>query len=157
MVCCIARTGPVFSSGNSPHTRLIDARLDRRGGVGHPAEDVMQLDQLLQDVSADTPSGPFLASDAQYLEVFRLARGKPERFDGKNTIPAEEPRWSDLVDPLVRLCHRTRGRSAPGADPNRTRTTARSGTGTTTGPGAGRAAATSSDGSARRLPAVGSA
>ena len=49
------------------------------------------MELLLQPVSADSPSGPDLSYDAEYLEMERLAAGTPERQVGTSVLEAQEP------------------------------------------------------------------
>ncbi|MFN0132040.1 MAG: type VI secretion system protein TssA [Phycisphaerales bacterium] len=63
---------------------------------------------LLAPVSPDAPAGADLSSTPDYLELFTLAAGKPEREIGKVKYPAEDPNWQDVRDRCVSLLKQTK-------------------------------------------------
>jgi type VI secretion system protein ImpA len=68
----------------------------------------LTAEMLLRPVSAESPCGDDLRQDGRYLEVLRLAEGKPERVMGDKVIPAEEPDWRELKDGCAELFARTK-------------------------------------------------
>jgi type VI secretion system protein ImpA len=56
----------------------------------------VDVDQLLTPVSAESPSGENLEYDPSFAELERAAAGEPERYSGKEVIPAKEPGWKDV-------------------------------------------------------------
>ena len=51
------------------------------------------IETLLAAIAADTPCGPDLAYDAQFVALETAARGKPEQQIGEHVTPAEQPDW----------------------------------------------------------------
>lgn len=68
---------------------------------------IVDVDVLLQDVSADAPSGPNLEYDAAFLELEQSAVGKPEVQYGKTIVPAEPPEWKEVKKQALNLLGRT--------------------------------------------------
>jgi type VI secretion system protein ImpA len=56
------------------------------------------LDSLANAISADAPSGPDLAYDAEFLELETLSTPKAEQQFGDSIMPGEEPNWGDVAD-----------------------------------------------------------
>jgi type VI secretion system protein ImpA len=68
----------------------------------------IDVEQLLREVSPDSPCGDDLEYDAAYLEMTRAAAGKPAREMGGQVIPAEEPDWRAVRDQCLALLGRTK-------------------------------------------------
>jgi len=68
----------------------------------------LDVESLLQEVSADLPCGEDLEYDADFGEMERAARGKPEHTIGDNTVPAEDPDWTEVQKRAVQLLSRTK-------------------------------------------------
>jgi type VI secretion system protein ImpA len=58
---------------------------------------MVNLDELLQPVTADAPGGANLEYSPEFAELERTAAGKPERQVGANIVPAEDPDWRALI------------------------------------------------------------
>lgn len=56
----------------------------------------VDVDKLLTPVSEESPSGENLEYDPSFAELERTAAGEPERYSGKEVIPAKEPNWKDV-------------------------------------------------------------
>lgn len=56
----------------------------------------MDIETLLSPISEQTPSGPDLEYDQEFLALDQAARGKPEQQFGDTIVPAEEPSWPDV-------------------------------------------------------------
>lgn len=56
----------------------------------------IEVNNLLQAISADAPCGMNLEYDPAFMELARAAVRKPERQYGNTVIPAEEPDWQDV-------------------------------------------------------------
>ncbi len=56
------------------------------------------LDSFANAISADAPSGPDLAYDAEFLELETLSTPKLEQQFGDSIIPGEEPNWSEVAE-----------------------------------------------------------
>lgn len=65
-------------------------------------------DHWLRPISEDSPAGENLEYDAGFGELERAARGKEERRSGDEVLPAEPPRWREVVDQASTLLDRTR-------------------------------------------------
>jgi type VI secretion system protein ImpA len=65
-------------------------------------------DAILAPVSEDTPSGPDLEFDPDFIELERVAQGKPEQQYGDTIIPGEEPDWQEVERLGAGLLARTR-------------------------------------------------
>jgi type VI secretion system protein ImpA len=68
----------------------------------------LDIENLLKEISAESPSGADLSYDAAFQELERLAKGKPEQQVGTTITPAEEPAWRDVNDRAVELFSRTK-------------------------------------------------
>lgn len=68
----------------------------------------IDVESLLQEVSADLPCGEDLEYDADFGEMERAARGKAEQTIGDNTVPAEDPDWTEVQKRAVQLLSRTK-------------------------------------------------
>ncbi len=69
---------------------------------------VIDVDSLLQEVSADTAAGEDLEYDPEFGELERLAEGKPEQQMGDTVVPAEEPDWKAVRKTALSLLGRTK-------------------------------------------------
>ena len=68
----------------------------------------LNIQQLLQPVTADRPCGEDLSYDPDFMELERLIQGTPEREMGDVKIAAEEPDWRDISRRCQELLARTR-------------------------------------------------
>jgi type VI secretion system protein ImpA len=68
----------------------------------------IDVDSLLQEVSGDLPCGENLEYDADFGEMERAARGKPEQTIGDTTVPAEDPDWAEVQSRAIQLLSRTK-------------------------------------------------
>lgn len=68
----------------------------------------IDVDALLQEVSAELPCGEDLEYDPDYGELERAAQGKPEQIMGDTTVPAEDADWSDVGKRARALLARTK-------------------------------------------------
>ncbi|QVL49137.1 MAG: type VI secretion system protein TssA [Thiocapsa sp.] len=68
----------------------------------------LDLDALLQPVSAESPSGDDLEYDADFLAMVQAAAGTPERRMGESLVPAEDPDWSSVRALALRLLARSK-------------------------------------------------
>ena len=69
---------------------------------------MIDVDVLAAPVSEDSPSGDDLEYDADFLELERLAQGKPEQHVGNTVVPAEEPDWRAVETLALDLLGRTK-------------------------------------------------
>lgn len=68
----------------------------------------IDLEALLSPVSEEAPSGEDLEYDAAFLELERVAEGKPEQQMGDEVIPGEDPVWGEVQKQALELSTRTR-------------------------------------------------
>lgn len=69
----------------------------------------IDVDALLQPLSADSPSGPNLDGEPAFFELDKASKGKPERYASDNkVIPAEEPNWREVKDRALAILGRSR-------------------------------------------------
>jgi len=68
----------------------------------------IELEKLLSAVSEEAPCGEDLSYDPLYMELERLAAGKPEQQVGDTIVPAEEPDWKELRSRCLELTTRTK-------------------------------------------------
>ena len=68
----------------------------------------LNVDELLQPISADKPCGEDLSYDPEFTELERLIPGKPEQEMGNVKAPAEEPDWQDIHGRCMALLQRTK-------------------------------------------------
>jgi type VI secretion system protein ImpA len=66
--------------------------------------DVPDISSCLDPVSADSPTGKDLQYDPEYLDLFKLAKGKEE----SQFAPGEEPNWRDVKTACIKLLKRTK-------------------------------------------------
>ena len=64
---------------------------------------VLDIDALLQPISAEAPCGNNMEYEPPFLELMELARGKPEQVIGDRVKPAEEPQWGEVHDTALEL------------------------------------------------------
>lgn len=69
---------------------------------------MLDKDAILAAVSDDAPSGPDLEFDPDFIELDRVAQGKPEQQYGDTIIPGEEPDWKEVERLGTSLIARTR-------------------------------------------------
>jgi type VI secretion system protein ImpA len=62
----------------------------------------------LDDISAETPTGPNLEFDPDFAALEQAAQGKPEQQYGTTIIPAEDPDWKAVEAQAAGLLERTR-------------------------------------------------
>jgi type VI secretion system protein ImpA len=62
------------------------------GGSGLTA-----VSELMEPIAADSPCGPDLEYDPEFLALEQAAQGKPEQVLGSTVIPKEEPDWDDVA------------------------------------------------------------
>jgi type VI secretion system protein ImpA len=68
----------------------------------------IDVETLLQEISEDLPCGEDLEYDADFGELERATRGKPEQSMGDTLVPAEGPNWKTVQDQAVQLLSRTK-------------------------------------------------
>jgi len=68
----------------------------------------MNIDDLLREVSSDSPCGEDMTYDAAYIEFERLARGTPEQQMGDAVVEAEEPDWRAVRKQGLALLEQTK-------------------------------------------------
>jgi type VI secretion system protein ImpA len=68
----------------------------------------LNLDSLVQPVSAEAPSGADLTYDPAFTELERVAQGTAEQQIGDTIVAAEEPNWRDVGDRCIELLGRTK-------------------------------------------------
>ncbi|HET8707697.1 MAG TPA: type VI secretion system ImpA family N-terminal domain-containing protein, partial [Pseudomonadales bacterium] len=68
----------------------------------------MDIESLLSPISEQSPSGPDLEYDQEFLALDQAARGKPEQQFGDTIVPAEEPAWTDVRKRAEALFSRTK-------------------------------------------------
>jgi len=69
---------------------------------------ILNIESLLQPISAEVPCGPDLEYDPAFLELDRLSEGKPEQQMGKTIVPAQEPDWKEVADRTLALLAKTK-------------------------------------------------
>lgn len=68
----------------------------------------LDVEGVLAPISEESPCGPDLSYDPDYLELERLAQGTPEQQVGDSIIEAQEPNWSDIRDRSETLLKRSK-------------------------------------------------
>ncbi|MDX1945637.1 MAG: type VI secretion system protein TssA [Pirellulaceae bacterium] len=68
----------------------------------------IDVDRLLEPVSADAPCGENLEYDADYAAMELAAAGKPEQQFGSTLIPAEDPEWGEVLGKAIGLLERSK-------------------------------------------------
>ena len=69
---------------------------------------VLEVEQLLQPVSAESPCGENLEYDQAFIEMNRDAEGKPEQQMGDEIIEAQGPDWASVRGKALDLMTRTK-------------------------------------------------
>lgn len=69
---------------------------------------LVDTETLLQPVSPDSPAGDNLEYDPAFLELERIAQGKPEQHMGDAVIPAEPPDDNAVLTQATALLDRTK-------------------------------------------------
>lgn len=69
---------------------------------------VIDVEALAAPLDPEAPCGEDLTYDTGFLELDRLAQGTPEQVMGDETIPAQQPDWSDVASRAVELLGRSR-------------------------------------------------
>jgi type VI secretion system protein ImpA len=69
---------------------------------------IVDVDVLLQELTADAPCGPNLEYDPAFLEFEKIIQGKPEVQYGSTIVPAEPPDWKQVKKQGFELLERTR-------------------------------------------------
>ena len=62
---------------------------------------MLDIQSLLQPVTADAPSGPNREYSPEFAELERTAQGKPERQLGELIVAAEDPDWGAVIEQSV--------------------------------------------------------
>ncbi len=68
----------------------------------------VDVNQLLEPVSEMSPGGENLEYDPSFAELERAAAGEPERYSGKDVIPAKEPNWKEVRRLALELLARSK-------------------------------------------------
>lgn len=68
----------------------------------------MEVDKLLEPVSEAEPAGPNLEYDPSFIELERVAAGKPEQQMGGTIVPGEPPDWNAVYEQALSLLGRTK-------------------------------------------------
>jgi len=68
----------------------------------------IDVSRLLQDISADSPTGENLEYDVAFQQLEKDAAPKPERQMGDSVVPGEEPNWPDVRHHAIELLGRTK-------------------------------------------------
>ncbi|HET7930861.1 MAG TPA: type VI secretion system protein TssA [Rhodanobacteraceae bacterium] len=66
------------------------------------------LDALLAPIDGDSPTGPDLEYDAEFMALERAAAAKAEKVMGDEVKAAEEPDWSSVIDMSLALLRRSK-------------------------------------------------
>lgn len=69
---------------------------------------VINVEELLVEISPEAPCGENLEYDGAYGEMERASVGKPEQQFGDTVVPAEDPDWRDLKRKSLNLLSRTK-------------------------------------------------
>jgi type VI secretion system protein ImpA len=68
----------------------------------------MEIEPLLAAISPDSPCGPDLEYDPDFMGLEQAARGKPEQQFGDTVVPAEEPDWIQIKKQAESLLSRAK-------------------------------------------------
>ena len=66
------------------------------------------LKQLLDGVSNKSPCGDDLEYDPEFIEIEKIAQGKPEQQIGSTVIPAQQADWREVENKSIDLFKRTK-------------------------------------------------
>jgi type VI secretion system protein ImpA len=69
---------------------------------------IIDVEQLLQPVSEESPCGEDLEYDGVFAEMTRAAEGKPEQQMGEQVIEAQPPDWGEVRAKALELLSRTK-------------------------------------------------
>jgi type VI secretion system protein ImpA len=69
---------------------------------------VLESELSLQPISPEEPCGPNLQYDPDFIELEKVAQGKPEQQYGDTIIPAEPPDWKEVKRQSLALHRRTK-------------------------------------------------
>ncbi len=69
---------------------------------------VLDVEALIEPISAETPCGENLEYDADFGELERAAQGTPEQQFGNTVVEAQEPDWKDVRAKALDLLKRTK-------------------------------------------------
>ena len=69
---------------------------------------VIEVEKLLQEISAEAPCGEDLEYDTAFGEMARAAQGRPEQQMGDTLSEAEEPAWREVRGKALDLLSRTK-------------------------------------------------
>src|ERR1700729_943173 len=75
---------------------------------------VINIESILAPVALGDPCGPNLEYDPAFVELERLALGKPEQQIGKTLVPAEAPDWKAVQKAALTLLSRSKDLRATG-------------------------------------------
>ncbi|RLJ19756.1 type VI secretion system protein TssA [bacterium endosymbiont of Escarpia laminata] len=76
--------------------------------MGTPMTSAIDVESILQEISADSPCGEDLEYDPEFIELERLAAGRAEQQIGDTLVEAEEPDWKAVQKASVELLSRTK-------------------------------------------------
>ena len=68
----------------------------------------MEIEALLTPISQDSPCGPDLEYDSDFVALEQASQGKPERQTGEIIVAAEDPNWVDMKQRAGALFSRTK-------------------------------------------------
>lgn len=68
----------------------------------------MEIERLLGPIAPDSPCGPDLEYDPDFMALEQISQGKPERQTGDVIVAAEEPNWIDVRQRAEALFFRTK-------------------------------------------------
>jgi type VI secretion system protein ImpA len=68
----------------------------------------MEIETLLAAIAPDSPCGPDLEYDQDFMALEQAGRAKPEQQFGDTIVPAEEPDWADVRKRAEALFARTK-------------------------------------------------
>jgi type VI secretion system protein ImpA len=69
---------------------------------------VLDLERLVAPIAEDNPTGEDLEYDAEFMELERIAQGKPERVMGNEVLAAEDPDWGEVESKAEQLLGRSK-------------------------------------------------
>jgi len=64
---------------------------------------VIDIDKLLNEVSADNPCGENLKHDPSFMDLATAAKGRPEQVMGDAVKPAQDPDWDTVQKLAVKM------------------------------------------------------
>ncbi|WP_177420351.1 type VI secretion system protein TssA [endosymbiont of Lamellibrachia barhami] len=69
---------------------------------------VIDVESILQEISADSPCGEDMEYDPAFIELVQLAVGRAEQQIGDTLVEAEEPNWEAMQNTSLELLSRTK-------------------------------------------------